>query len=169
VSPTSTSTATDRELALRLGALMLHVLGSDGGAVLRAMDDTGLTFVQMKALFTIAAADPGEESTSVKSLAERLGVSVPSASRAADDLVKKGLATRDEDPEDRRVRRIALTAKGDRLAGTVFAARLRSLERFSSGLEPAERNALESALELLLEREEIAAIHRTHSRRSSSG
>ena len=70
---TSAPTATDRELALRLGALMLHVLGSDGGAVLRAMDDTGLTFVQMKALFTIAAADPDGEPTSVKSLAERLG------------------------------------------------------------------------------------------------
>jgi DNA-binding MarR family transcriptional regulator len=167
MEPTSTTKASDRELALGLGALMLHVLGSDGGAVLRAMDDTGLTFVQMKALFTIAAADPDGEPASVKSLAERLGVSVPSASRAADDLVKKGLATRDEDPEDRRVRRIALTAKGDRLAGTVFAARLRGLERFASGLEPAERDRLGSALELLLERDEIAAIHRTHARRTS--
>ena len=104
----------------------------------------------------------------MKSLAERLGVSLPSASRAVDGLVKKGLATRAEDPEDRRVRRIALSAKGSRLADTVIAARLRGLERFAAGLEPAERDGLESALELLLERDEIAAIHRTHSRRSSS-
>ena len=155
------TTATDRELALRLGALMLHVLGSEGGSVMRAMDDTGLTFVQMKTLFTLAGDDADGEPSSVKSLAERLGVSLPSASRAVDGLVKRGLGTRAEDPDDRRVRRVALSAKGRRLADTVMAARLR-------GLEPAERDGLESALELLLERDEIAETYRTHSHRTHS-
>jgi len=162
------TTATDRELALRLGALMLHVLGSEGGSVMRAMDDTGLTFVQMKTLFTLAGDDADGEPSSVKSLAERLGVSLPSASRAVDGLVKRGLGTRAEDPDDRRVRRVALSAKGRRLADTVMAARLRGLERFAAGLEPAERDGLESALELLLERDEIAETYRTHSHRTHS-
>jgi len=162
------TTATDRELALKLGALMLHILGSEGGSVMRAMDDTGLTFVQMKTLFTLAGDDADGEPSSVKSLAERLGVSLPSASRAVDGLVKKGLATRAEDSDDRRVRRVALSAKGSRLADTVMTARLRGLERFATGLEPAERDGLESALELLLQRDEIAAIHRTHTRRTHS-
>ena len=158
----------DRELALKLGALMLHVLRSEGGSVMRAMDDTGLTFVQMKTLFTLAGDDAEGEPSSVKSLAERLGVSLPSASRAVEGLVKRGLATRDEDPDDRRVRRVALSAKGSRLADTVMAARVRGLERFAAGLEPAERDGLESALELLLRRDEIAAIHRSHKQRAQS-
>ncbi|CAN5566807.1 hypothetical protein BH20ACT15_BH20ACT15_01610 [soil metagenome] len=161
-------TAEDRELALQLGALMLHVLGSEGGSVIRAIDDTGLNFVQMKALFALASADEGGEPLSVKSLAERLDVSLPSASRAVEDLNRRKLVTRTEDPEDRRVKRVSLTAAGRRISDTVLAARLRGLERFATGLSAVERRKLAAALDVLLERDEIAALHRTHSRRSSS-
>lgn len=160
-------TAADRELALRLGSLMLHVLGSEGGSVIRAIDETGLNFVQMKSLFTLAGADTEDEPISVKQLAERLGVSLPSASRAADDLVRRKLATREEDPDDRRVRRLALTASGRRIADTVLAARLRGLERFAAGLDDSERRKLDAALEVLLERDEIASLYRANAKRAA--
>ncbi len=159
--------AEDRELALRLGSLILHVLGSEGGSVMRAIEETGLTFVQMKALFALASADSDGEPLSVKALAERLGVSLPSASRATDDLFKRELVTREEDSEDRRVKRVSLTAAGRRIADTVLAARLRGLERFAAGLSATERRKLDAALEVLLEREEIAVLYRTNARRSS--
>jgi len=143
---------------------MLHALGSHGGEVMRAIDDTGLSFIQVKALMALAGQEE-EQRSSVKLLAERLGVSVPSASRAVDDLFKRGLATRAEDPNDRRVRRVSLTAAGRELSDQVMAARVAGLERFVATLSATERRKLDSALEALLKREEIAELHRSHGRR----
>ena len=42
-------------------------------------------------------------------------------SRAVDALVKKRLVTRVEDPDDRRVRRVAITAKGKELVDTLLS------------------------------------------------
>jgi DNA-binding MarR family transcriptional regulator len=160
----SKRTSADRELALRLGTLMRHALGSDGGAVMRAIDQTGLSFVQFKALAVLAERED-EEQTSVKLVAERLGVSVPSASRAVDDLVKRDLATRVEDPNDRRVRRLALTAAGRELTDQLMDARVAGLERFVATLSATERRKLDAALDVLLKREEIADLYRSHARR----
>ena len=74
------------------------------------IDESGLTFAQMKVLVELEA--PDEDERTVTALSEELGISAASASRAADGLVRKKLATRVEDPDDRRVRRLALTAKG---------------------------------------------------------
>jgi DNA-binding MarR family transcriptional regulator len=160
----SRTTAADHELAVRLGALMLYALGSDGGAVMRAIDETGLGLIQFKTLIALAGHDE-EEHASVKLVAEGLGVSVPSASRAIDELVKRDLVCRDEDPNDRRVRRVSLTAAGRELSDQVMAARVGGLERFVATLSAAERRKLDAALEVLLKREEIADVYRTHGSR----
>jgi DNA-binding MarR family transcriptional regulator len=157
-------TAADHELAIRLGALMLHALGTDSGAVMRAIDRTGLNFIQFKTLIALAGGD-AEDPSSVKLVAERLGVSVPSASRAVDDLVKRKLATRVEDPDDRRVRRVSLTATGRELSNEVMSARVAGLERFVATLTATERRKLDAALEVLLKREEIADLYRSHGRK----
>jgi DNA-binding MarR family transcriptional regulator len=155
----------DAEFALRLGALLGYVMSTGGGAgaVIRELDGSGLSFLQMKTLVTVGS-DPDEE-TSVKFIAESLDVSLPSASRAVEGLVKEGLATRVEDPDDRRVKRISLTAAGQELVDRVVAARLEGLERFVADLSAAERSKLDAALAVLLEREEIAEIYRAHERR----
>ena len=44
-------------------------------------------------------------------------------SRAVDALVKEKLATRVEDPDDRRVRRVKITAKGKDLVDTLVTVR----------------------------------------------
>jgi DNA-binding MarR family transcriptional regulator len=164
VKTKATGRGEDRELAVQLGSFMLATLGSDGGAVMRAIDETGLGFIQFKALVAIAG-DESEERCTVKLAAERLGVSVPSASRAVDELVKRGLATRVEDPDDRRVRRVSLTAAGRELSDRVMDARVAGLERFVETLSATERRKLEAALEVLLKREEIADLYRSHGRR----
>jgi DNA-binding MarR family transcriptional regulator len=155
----------DRELALRLGSLMLCSFGSDGGSVIRAIDETGLGFTQMKALVTLSSHVDSEPAT-VKLVAEKLGISLASASRAVDGLVKRALATRVEDPDDRRVRRVSLTADGQKIADELMAARLAGLERFVETLAADERRKLEAALEVLLERDDIADIYRTHRKRA---
>ena len=74
-------------------------------------------------------------------------------------MVRKKLVTRVEDPDDRRVKRLALTAKGQRLADRIISARLASLEEFTGSLEADERRKLESALDALMKRPEVAEIY----------
>src|SRR5947209_7503074 len=88
---TSRASAGDRELALRLGSLMLCTFTSDSGSVVRAIDETGLAFTQMKALMTLANRE--DEPATMKLVAEELGISLASASRAVDGLVKRDFAT----------------------------------------------------------------------------
>jgi DNA-binding MarR family transcriptional regulator len=155
----------DRDLALRLGSLMLCTLGSEGGAVIKAIDETGLNFPQMKALVSLAGHSDSPPRT-VKEVAERLGLSLASASRAVDDLVRRDLATRVEDPDDRRVRRVSLTASGEDIADELMAARLVGLEKFVSSLSSVERRKLEAALEVLLKRDDVGEAYRTHRKRA---
>jgi DNA-binding MarR family transcriptional regulator len=158
-------TSDDRDLALRLGSLMLCTLGSEGGAVIKTIDDTGLNFPQMKALVALAGHDE-EPLPTVKAIAERLGISLASASRAVDDLVKRELATRVEDPDDRRVRRVSLTTEGQGIADELMAARLVGLEKFVASLSAVERRKLEAALEVLLKRDDVGDAYRTHRKRT---
>jgi DNA-binding MarR family transcriptional regulator len=157
---------TDRELALRLGTLMHCSFATDGGSVIRAIDETGLGFTQMKTLVSIAGQDESEPWT-LKDVSEHLGVSLASASRAVEGLVKRDLATRVEDTEDRRVRRVSVTAAGQAIADELMAARLAGLERFVETLGADERRKLDAALEVLLQREDVADIYRTHRKRTS--
>lgn len=144
---------------------MLCSFGSDGGSVIRAIDDTGLGFTQMKAL--VALSGPADEETmTVKDLSDGLGLSLASASRAVDGLVRRKLATRVEDPDDRRVRRVSLTSAGQAIADELMAARLAGLERFVETLGADERRKLEAALEVLMERDDISDTYRKHRKRA---
>jgi len=105
----------------------------------------------------LAGPEGSERPRAVKDIAERLQVSLASVSRAVDGLTRKRLVTRIEDPDDRRVRRIAITEKGRRLAGEIVAARMADLEAFATGLSAGQRRKLDAALESVLGREEIAA------------
>ncbi len=67
-----------------------------------------LTMQQVRVLSHIAK-DPG---ITGHELGERLGVSAPTASGLIDRLVEKGLVTRVDDTEDRRVRRLHPTELG---------------------------------------------------------
>jgi DNA-binding MarR family transcriptional regulator len=166
--PRATGTGREnRDLALRLGSLMLCTLGSEGGAVVRAVDESGLNFPQMKALVALAGREDPKPAT-VKDVAEQVGLSLASASRAVDALVKRDLASRVEDPDDRRQRRVSLTADGHEIADELMAARLVGLESFVATLSARERRKLEAALDVLLEREDVAATYEAHRRRTSN-
>ncbi len=147
------------ELTIKLGALLRRCLSGSGGEVFKVLDESGLSFVQTKAL---VALEQPEVPWTVTALSEALGVSAASASRAADGLVRKKLATRVEDPNDRRVRRIALTTKGTELANRIISARAAGLEEFTGSLAADHRRKLEAALDALLERPDLAEIHESY-------
>jgi DNA-binding MarR family transcriptional regulator len=162
-----TSEATDRELALQLGSLMLACFGGRGGSeVVRVIDESGLSFIQMKTVVRLGGFESEGSATTVTELAEILGVSVASASRAVDGLVKGKLVARVEDPEDRRVRRLTLTPSGRELSDHIVSARLAGIEDFTASLEGAERTKLAAALAALMEREELAALYRRNAERA---
>ena len=153
------------DLAFKMGALFLRCMGPKSGDVLRVLDESGLTFVQMKVLVELQA--PVEELHTVTALAEELGISAASASRATDGMVRKKLVARVEDANDRRVKRLTLTAKGQRLADQIISARLAGLEEFTTSLEADERQKLESALDALMARPEMAEIYANYERKVS--
>jgi DNA-binding MarR family transcriptional regulator len=150
---------------MKLGAIVVRCMGPRGNEVFRVIDESGLTFAQMKVLVELEV--PDEDARTVTALSEELGISVASASRAADGLVRKKLATRVEDRNDRRIKRLALTLRGHRLADRIISARLATLEDFAGSLGPDERQKLESALDALLERPEIAEIYASYERKVS--
>ena len=72
-------------------------------------------------------------------------------------MVRKRLITRVEDEHDRRVRRIAIAAKGEKLVAELVSMRLAGLEAFASTLSPAQRRKLDTAIDALRDdRAEIA-------------
>jgi DNA-binding MarR family transcriptional regulator len=150
-------TKADREFAVKLGSLLMLIFSGRSDEVVRVIDESGLSFVQMKAMF--ALQNPaGESAPTVTGLAETLGVSAASASRAVDGMVRRKLVSRLEDTEDRRVRRVTLTGKGRDLADRIMAGRLHGLEGFAASLTAKERRELEGALDTLLQRPDLAAV-----------
>jgi DNA-binding MarR family transcriptional regulator len=148
-----------RETAAQLGAVISQLFLHDQGEQLQAIEDSGLTMSQCKALLALAGPGVSSEPRQITEIAERLGLSLPAMSRAVDGMFRKRLITRVEDVQDRRVRRIAITSKGERLVAKLVSLRLASLERFVSGLSDAQRRKLDEALDALLEREEIASTY----------
>lgn len=72
-------------------------------------------------------------------LADSIGADKSRLVAVLDDLQAHGLITREPDPEDRRVRLIAITARGIRVRHTVQRAIQRNERRLLAELEPACR------------------------------
>jgi DNA-binding MarR family transcriptional regulator len=148
----------EKETAARLTALLRHLFLYDRGSQLRVIDESGLSLTQCKVLLELGGLGQPHP-WQVSDLAELFGVSVPSMSRAVDALVKKKLATRVEDPDDRRVRRVAITAKGKGLVDTLVTVRMTGIEAFAASLTAAQRRKLDAAVEALMDREDIARTY----------
>ena len=148
-----------QETAARVTALFRHLFLYDRGNQLRVIEESGLSMTQCKALLELGGLGDGAETWQVGDLAEFFGVSVPSMSRAVDGLVKKRLATRVEDPDDRRVRRVAITAAGKDLVETLVAVRQSGIEAFAATLSAAQRRKLDAAVDSLMDREDIAQTY----------
>jgi DNA-binding MarR family transcriptional regulator len=148
-----------RATAARIAALVSHIFLFDQGQQLRTIEESGLTMAQCKTLLALAGPGESAEPRQINEIAERLGLSLPSISRAVDGMVRKRLITRVEDEHDRRVRRIAIAPKGEKLVAELVSMRLAGLETFASTLSPAQRRKLDSAIDSL-DREEIASTYR---------
>jgi DNA-binding MarR family transcriptional regulator len=158
----------DARLSEHLYGLLKFLLHGHGGEYVRAVGELELSLTQLRALHVLAYE---VEQASLKDLADRLGLSLPAVSRSIDGLVQRGLVTRAEDAEDRRMKQVRATASAPELLDRLTELRLAGIEAFVASLAPRERTRLAAALAPLAEREEIAsrcAAPRTRSPRKDS-
>jgi DNA-binding MarR family transcriptional regulator len=104
-----------------------------------------LTTTQALALRVAVTEGPQRMGT----LAERLGVTVATASRTVDGLVAANLVRREADPADARAVRVVVTARGRREFRVRRERFVRALARLSDDLSEIERRQLADALETL--------------------
>ena len=125
-----------------------HAVLRDGflGAV-RTMDDFELSVAQMATLMLLDA----ERGGTVGGLANDLGRSMSAASRLIDQLVRRGLVNRQEDDRDRRIKRIALTERGQELIGQVQRQRAEAQLAVMATLTDVERAEVMRGMSLLAE------------------
>jgi DNA-binding MarR family transcriptional regulator len=112
-----------------------------------------LTLSQLRMLFVL---DSAGTDLAINELADRVSLSMPTAGRAADGMVRAGLLFRREDVADRRIKRIGLTPDGNRAIDQIVAARRLAAERFVSRLNPSERAQLAAAVTI------FGALTRVH-------
>ena len=129
-------------------------MSTHGRDLINLAHEFELSFSQMKALHYLHE----EDDLSMKALGERLGLSIAAISRAADELVQRGLMDRTEDPADRRIKRLRLTSQGRELVQKMRELRMAGFEQFVATLSPKERNQLAKALEPILARDELVAF-----------
>lgn len=127
------------ELLVVVGAAMQHTEAE----MIRAAEDLGLTSTQYKIVVALSRL-PAEPTCS--DLAACVGLSVAGVGRAVDHLVAGGIVARREDPHDRRVRRVELTAAGHKAMLPLLEARRPGVARLLEGLDEDERRELSAAL-----------------------
>jgi DNA-binding MarR family transcriptional regulator len=106
-------------------------------------EELDLSFTQIK---TMAFLDHNDGDPSVKDLSESLGLSLAGTSRTVDALLRRGWVDRREDEQDRRVKRLRLTADGATVLSRIEAARLAGITDFTAALTPAQRARLSAVI-----------------------
>lgn len=117
-----------------------------------------LSISQMRLIFHL---DGAERPPALHELAELIGLSVAATGRAVDGLVRAGLVTRTEDPDDRRVKLLANTPAGHELLERFTASKRAGATRLVEALTDDERERLSATLAPLLERLEQTFAHPT--------
>lgn len=121
----------DDELLDALGALIVYLLGQ-GEQVARGCD---IPAVFIKALHWLDGPLP------MKELGKRMHCDPSFVTSVADMLASRGLATREADPADRRVKRLVLTPAGQELKQRV-ASEVQARMPWRQTLDPGERTCL---------------------------
>jgi DNA-binding MarR family transcriptional regulator len=100
------STMPDLAETREIAGLLVALVGQTAMQISQCAEQCGLSVVQASALLQI------DGSMSMRELAARLGGHASNATGITDRLTARGLAVRQEDADDRRVKRVDLTPEG---------------------------------------------------------
>jgi DNA-binding MarR family transcriptional regulator len=117
-----------------------------GAEGLSALADADLTWSQVRVTMLLACS----EQLPIRSVSERLDISVHSAGRTIDQLVELGIVDRRESRTDRRVKLVSLTPRGVDIINQHLALRRRALQVFLDRLPDDRVAALAEALRPIL-------------------
>ncbi len=130
-----------------LSAFIQLLMRPGRGSAFAAMAAHDLSISQVRILHLLFW---GDHAPAQVEIAEQVGLSEAAAGRAVDTLVRAGLAERQADADDRRVKRVALTPAGRDLVGDMAEARRADLHAFVDQLDADERRQLSQAIGPLL-------------------
>jgi DNA-binding MarR family transcriptional regulator len=138
---------------LALASYLLSQLSKFGRRRLEAvLDEHDLVLIHHGVLAALSDLGPRSQ----QQLADALDVDKSHLVARIDDLQRRGLVTRTQDPADRRRNRIALTAAGRRLIDGLRPVAQESQQGFLNALSPAEQETLLSLLRRALDANDAA-------------
>src|SRR5204862_6651447 len=137
ISPTQASKQAAREPVLEhVHSFMKYLTMRYGRNYWQAIGEAELSMSQLKVLHILTLEAP---ELSLKTLGDRLGLSLPAMSRAIESLVKRGLVTRAENAEHRRMKTVKVTDAGRDLVDHLLELRFAGIEEFVETLSIEER------------------------------
>jgi DNA-binding MarR family transcriptional regulator len=145
----------DEELVSTLGGFAKFLLHSGGRDFYRAVGELDLSISQIRTLHLLTGPLP---EASLKTLADEIGLSMPAVSRSIEALVQRGLVTRTENVQDRRLKAVRATAEARTLVDRLVELRVAGIEDFVGTLSESERTDLTNALRPIVAREDIAPL-----------
>jgi DNA-binding MarR family transcriptional regulator len=145
----------DVALVRDLGGFAKFLLHSGGRDFYREVGELDLSLSQIRILHLLTG--PLKE-TSLKNLADEIGLSFPATSRSVDALVHRRLVTRTENADDRRLKAVRATAAAHALVNRLVELRVTGIADFVGTLSDEERTDLARALAPIVAREDIAPM-----------
>jgi DNA-binding MarR family transcriptional regulator len=147
VAPTETAPpAPTEEASVAAWRSILRLVGWGGGGEAPRFVTVALELdLSPKQLGMLAQLDPEDDGIPMGEVAHSLYCDASYVTDMVDRLEERGLIERRADPEDRRVRRLALTPAGEELRQRALAALHRPPEGFER-LTPPERETLAGLL-----------------------
>ena len=126
----------------------------------RGIEETGISDTDFRVLEALLHRGP----LPVNTIGPKVHLTTGSISVAVDRLLEKGLVSRVESPDDRRVRVVALTKKGKDLIVPIFRKHSAEIAKVFADANPQELQILEKVLKKAGKRARALADQRSRTR-----
>lgn len=146
-SPATGGTRTQAQIVAQQLLELWHHAIKDARPLYSLLEELRIGMTDLKLLHHLTLAT---EPPTVKELAESMGLSLPGASRAADALLRRDWIAREEDPQDRRMKRLSITPEGAAVLRRVEEARMCGLIELIGRLPSEHLEALSAAVAPIL-------------------
>jgi MarR family 2-MHQ and catechol resistance regulon transcriptional repressor len=132
----------DTSAVVHTWLVMMKAMQAITRYALANLEETGLGLSDFAVLEALLHKGP----LPVNVIGPKVNLTPGSISVAVDRLVSKGLVSRAESSQDRRVRIVALTPRGKSVITPIFRTHVETMERVFAGLSPHELRQLEQQL-----------------------
>jgi len=132
------------KIILELSGNIFNAMSPDIPAEWLSID---LTLAQLRVLLVLKA----QGSRKMSAIAAVLGIALPTATGIVDNLVRKGFAVREADPQDRRLVICKLSRQGQELINRLWTSGEFHIERLLEGLMPQQLEKAADVAQMLFD------------------